>query len=209
LPYVSNAEKEAAEWISQAQAIEHIRKVDACSESEARRQLHSAASDRPEIVHPHDWAWRHPGGPFVRRRIPSRAELEAHWNNPSKRFNRQLVLSLWPEHVEAALNENNNNKLASGAARAAAVEDRRGRHGNKAVRRHKPEKDAELARRISAVLAAARRRWTNIKTWQFRPMAKELARLNEGQGYGEQTIRQILRGTYPPSRRLKIPGLSG
>jgi hypothetical protein len=205
MPYLSNAEKEAAGWISQTQAIEHIRKVDGCNESEARRQLHNAMRDHPELVHPEDWGFQQAGT----WRIPSQAEIEAHWAMPSKRLRLQLVLSLWPEHAEPAPIENNNNKLASGAERCAPVEDRRGRRVDNAVRRHKPEIDAELGNRVRAVLRAARRRWPNEKTWALRPMAKELARLGEGQGYEEAAIRKILQGTYPPACRLKIKGLRG
>jgi hypothetical protein len=210
MPYVSNVEKEDARWISQVQAIEHICKVDGCTESEARRQLHSAASDRPEIVHPDDWAWRHPGGPFVRSRFPSPAELEAHHNNPSKRFNRELVLNRWPEPVEATLNENTiDSRGNSDAARKEEGANRGKRQGNKRLRKPNAEKDAKLAGRIKAVLKAAKQRWPNKETWELRPMAIELAKSKDGQGYSPVAIRAIFQGTYSTSRRLKIPGLRG
>ena len=79
-------------------------------------------------------------------------------------------------------------------------------------RRRSVEDDALLRNRIKSVLAVASRRWRDPqKRPELRQMARELAR-NQGAALGyksEETLRQILRGSYKPMRRLGIRRLSG
>ena len=79
-------------------------------------------------------------------------------------------------------------------------------------RRQSAEKDATVKSKIQLILAAARRLWPEGKVPPGRNQAARLL-TNEGTvketGYSEETLRKILNGTYPASRRLGIRGFPG
>lgn len=80
---------------------------------------------------------------------------------------------------------------------------------SKPQRHYDSLEDAALKNRIEAVLTKARTEWPKkSKRPGFRPMAKHLATAHRTKlGFNFETIRQILRGTYPASKRLDIRGL--
>jgi hypothetical protein len=75
-------------------------------------------------------------------------------------------------------------------------------------RRQLPEEISGLRNRIESVHAAARRLCSRLKT---RPenaaMAAELAKPQYRLLFAEETIRQILNGTYRPAKKLGFSGL--
>ena len=79
-------------------------------------------------------------------------------------------------------------------------------------RRQNSDKDTIVKLKIESVLAAAKRLWPEGKP---RPSRNQAARrlAKEGSvketGYSEETLRKILNGTYPASRRLGIRGFPG
>jgi len=86
MPYVSEAEKEAARWMSEAQALEHICEVDHCDLAEAQRQLRNAIIDHRDMV------YRDPHlKPIM---FPTKAEQLRDEAKP-KRILRDYVLSIW------------------------------------------------------------------------------------------------------------------
>jgi hypothetical protein len=79
-------------------------------------------------------------------------------------------------------------------------------------RRQNAEQNAIMKLKIESVLAAAKRLWPEGKAPPGRNQAARLLaaeRTVKETGYSEQTIRKILNGTYPASRRLGIPGYPG
>ena len=74
-------------------------------------------------------------------------------------------------------------------------------------RKRDAKTDAILKTRIETVKAAARTKWPK-KQPGFRTMAKHLESTHGKKlGFKFEAIRQILKGTYPASKNLGIPGL--
>ncbi len=76
-------------------------------------------------------------------------------------------------------------------------------------RRRDPVEDAELKVRIETVLAAAKRHWPCLDEVPGRNKMSRILVADETIkeiGYTEHTVRKILGGDYPASRRLNIPG---
>lgn len=77
------------------------------------------------------------------------------------------------------------------------------------ARKRDTSDDAMLGNRIEGVIAAAKRGWPDAtKRPPIKAIARELERSHgENLKYKRETIGKILRGTYPPAKRLKIGGL--
>ena len=76
-------------------------------------------------------------------------------------------------------------------------------------RQHDPIEDAALRARIETVLAAAKRHWPCLDDIPGRNKMSRILVADETVkeiGYTEHTVRKILGGDYPASRRLNIPG---
>ena len=78
-------------------------------------------------------------------------------------------------------------------------------------RKQPVEKVAHMKIQIETVIVHARDTWPDpTKRPPLREMADTLAGMRlEGVAYSKETLRQILRGTYKPMKRLQIAGLSG
>ena len=76
-------------------------------------------------------------------------------------------------------------------------------------RKHDAADDALLENRIYNVLTLARQKWPDSnKRPGYKPMAKELVRVHgKSLGFKFETVRKILAGTYPASKRRGISGL--
>lgn len=74
---------------------------------------------------------------------------------------------------------------------------------------HDPVEDAILRGKIETVLAEAKRRWPSLDEIPGRNKMSRILAADEAVkalGYTEHTVRKILGGDYPASRRLNIPG---
>jgi hypothetical protein len=76
-------------------------------------------------------------------------------------------------------------------------------------RKHDAADEALLKNRIDKVLTLARKKWPNSNNRPgYKPMARELVREHgKSLGFKFETVRKILAGTYPASKRLGISGL--
>lgn len=75
-------------------------------------------------------------------------------------------------------------------------------------RKKDAEADANLTNRILAVIAEARRKWPDsAKRPPASEMAEQLAGMAKRQDFKPETVRQIIRGSYRPMKRLEIKPL--
>ncbi len=76
-------------------------------------------------------------------------------------------------------------------------------------RKHDAIDDARLKNRIDNVIISARKKWPDSKKRPaYKEMAKELVRVHgKSLGFQFETVRKILAGTYPASKRRGISGL--
>ena len=128
------------------------------------------------------------------------------WGQPEPRwkevcFFRADVLALWPDIPWP-------DQSAPQMQEAPEPSDKKEKPPAK--RKRNVEADAKLRSRIEMVFAMAKTEWPNkSKRPGIKTMAKHLVEKNNKKkhGFSFETLRQILRGTYPALERLKIRGL--